>query len=280
MEAIDCSSTLTPATAAALKSSDIVAVGRYLGYKAHGWDKSMSPAELAIIQAAGLSAVLIWESDPTSAAYFGYGQGLLDAQSAIVEANYLGAPKGTAIYFVVDFDAQPADMAAIIAYFNGVRAGLAGQYLVGAYSSYAVLQALQTSAYAPDKYWQTYAWSGGQVFEGNSIYQYQNNVFFEGVNVDRNTIENNSGCWPEIGGNSMFANLVIYSEGADARAAQYLADYLKAPIVELNNVTPELLACATTKYKVGGPSYAGATMVMGGDRFSTMEAVLKLVGEI
>ena len=189
MEAIDCSTTLTSTTAAALKAASIVAVGRYLGYETQGWSKSLSPAELSVIQATGLSVFLIWESNPTTAGYFSYSQGVSDVQLAMEEAAYLGAPDSTAIYFTVDFDAQASEMTAIIEYFNGVRDGLNGQYLVGAYGSYSVLQALQTSTYAPDKYWQTYAWSKGMVFSGNDIYQYQNDVTLEGIAVDLDTIQ-------------------------------------------------------------------------------------------
>ncbi|MDR3540287.1 MAG: DUF1906 domain-containing protein [Desulfosporosinus sp.] len=279
MEAIDCSTTLTSATATALKAAGIVAVGRYLGYETQNWSKSISPDELIAIQSAGLSVFLIWESNPTTAGYFSYSQGVSDAQLALEETAFLGAPNSTAIYFAVDFDAQARDMVAITNYFSGVRDGLNGQYLVGAYGAYSVIQALQASSYAPAKYWQTYAWSNGMVFSGYDIYQFQNDVTLEGIAVDLDTIQYNSGCWPELEGDNMFANLVIYEEGPDFRAAQYLADYLKAPIVTTDNVTPELLACATNKYKVGGSAYPGAQLISGSDRYETMSAVLKFMGK-
>jgi len=274
MQAIDCSTTLTPSTAQALKSSGIVAVGRYLGYGTHGWPKSLTPDELNVILNAGLSVFLIWESNPTYKGYFSYNQGISDAAFAIEDAVYLRAPNGTAIYFTVDFDAQAGDMSSVIDYFQGVKDGLGGKCLLGAYGSYAVMCALKV-----DKYWQTYAWSGGQIFEGNHVYQYQNDTTLQGISVDLDTINYNAGCWPEIGGDKVFANLVIYQDGPDKRAAEYLADHLKCPIVEVGNVTPELLACATNKHKVGGSAYAGATLVAGADRFGTMAAVLKVVEE-
>lgn len=79
--------------------------------------------------------------------------------------------------------------------------------------------------------------------------------------------------------NEVFKDLVIYQDGADKRAAEYLADYLKAPIVCVDNVTPELLTCATNKYKVGGTAYVGAQLISGSDRFGTMSAVLKFAGK-
>jgi len=270
MEAIDCATSLTPAAATALKSSSIIAVGRYLG-----GNYALTPTELSAIHNAGLSVILIYESTPTKASYFSYGQGVADAGIAISEAIFLGAPNNTAIYFAVDYDAQGGDLGAIVDYFQGAKDGLGGKYALGAYGSYAVMRALTVG-----KYWQTYAWSNGQVFPGNHIYQYQNDTTLQGISVDRDTILNNAGCWPGIGGNKVFANLVIYDEKVDNRAAAYLADAFKAPMVSTDNVTPELLACATKKYKVGGDAYAGATLVSGNNRFSTMAAVLKLVGEI
>lgn len=83
----------------------------------------------------------------------------------------------------------------------------------------------------------------------------------------------------EGGGTKVFKDLVIYQDGADKRAAEYMADYLKAPIVSTDNVTPELLACATNKYKVGGTAYDGAQLISGSDRFGTMKAVLKFAGK-
>ena len=83
-----------------------------------------------------------------------------------------------------------------------------------------------------------------------------------------------------VGEGKVFKNLVIYQDGADKRAAEYLADYLKAPIVCVDNVAPELLTCATNKYKVGNPAYAGAQLISGSDRFGTMAAVLKFAGKV
>ena len=157
-------------------------------------------------------------------------------------------------------------------YFQGVKDGLGSKYLTGAYGPHRVMQALKV-----DRYYQTYAWSYGCVYAGNHIYQYQNDVTVAGVAVDRDAVNEDAGLWEVM---KMFKDLVVYADGADKRAAEYLADALKAPIVSLDNATPELLACATSTYKVGGSAYAGATLVSGNNRFSTMAAVLKLVGAI
>ncbi|MHB1651685.1 MAG: DUF1906 domain-containing protein [Desulfitobacteriaceae bacterium] len=228
MEAIDCASTLTATEVAALKSSGIVAVGRYLGHKNMNWWKTIGPDEVQIIHDAGLALILIWESNPTYAGYFDYSKGVSDAKLAVDEVASLGAPKGTAIYFAVDYDAQTGDMAAIEEYFRGVRDGLARQYLVGVYGSYDVMAALalQESTNPPDKYYQTYAWSGGQVFEGNHVYQYQNDVIIAGVSADRDKIQSMAGTWPEIGEKYMPKHAIIYFTDRDFSSARIVSDRL------------------------------------------------------
>ncbi|SPF53353.1 hypothetical protein SBF1_6570001 [Candidatus Desulfosporosinus infrequens] len=163
-----------------------------------------------------------------------------------------------------------------------IREGLAGQYLVGAYGSFSVLTALKSSASAPDKYWQTYAWSGGAIFPSN-IYQFQNSVTIGGVSADKDTVNTAPGAWPEI---EMEVNelklqtLILYSGDADLQIAADLAQHFSCPIVQAVYATSDLLSSATTKYQVGGASApAGVTLLGGADRFGTMEAVLKSIGE-
>lgn len=186
MEGIDCATKLTASSAQALKRAGIGAVGRYLGRTL--WN-GLTPDEVNAIHNAGLSLFLIWELAPTKKAYFTYAKGVSDAAAAIVEAKYLGAPDGIAIYFTVDYDAQPGDMASIRDYFQGVKDGLGSKYLMGVYGSYAVMQSIDA-----DRYFQTYAWSKGQKAP-NHIYQYQNDVILAGIAVDRDYVNEDAGLW-------------------------------------------------------------------------------------
>ena len=283
MEAIDCSTKLTSTTAAALKAAGIVAVGRYLGFKNMGWSKSLTPDELKVIQGAGLSVFLIWESNPTTAGYFSYSKGVSDAKSALEEAVYLGAPNSTVIFFTVDFDAQTSDMAPIIEYFNGVRDGLNGQYLVGAYGSYSVLQELKASSYAPDKYFQAYAWSSGMVFSVNDIYQYQNDVILQGIAVDHDTIKYYSGCWPEIGGNDVLNVAVLlltkedYWAGSDVAVKNGNCAIFVRPADES---VPADAMSAKQLIVVGGPTtkHPNEVLLSGNTKYDTAAAVAKYLG--
>lgn len=194
MEAIDCSTRLTKNTAAALNAAGISAVGRYLGYKIQKWWKAITPEEAQTILNSGMGIFLIWESNPTHPDYFSYAKGLSDAGAAIEEAQNIKTPPRVAIYFTVDYDAQAKDMPAIAAYIRGCKDGLQGKYLTGAYGSFRVLTALKASDCPPDRYYQTYAWSDGQVFSGH-IYQYQNGIILCGIQVDKDTIHDNAGLW-------------------------------------------------------------------------------------
>ena len=283
MEAMDCTTRLTAQSAETVKSAGIVAVGRYLGYKNHTWSKTLTPDELQAIHTAGLSVVLIWESDPTFAGYFSYAKGEADAKSAVEEAAYLGAPKDTVIYFTVDFDAQASNMAAIADYFHGVREGI-GQYLVGAYGSYSVMKALKSSAYPPDKYWQTYAWSGGQIFAGN-LYQYQNSVTIGGIPADRDKINTAPGAWPEIGGTAVNEGILIFGPD-DFISAKYLTATLKNEVAifmrKSDGTPPETIQSAKHLYVVGGPvsgvDHPNQTVLAGRTWFDTVAAVGKKLG--
>lgn len=61
------------------------------------------------------------------------------AIAALKEAKLIAQPVGTAIYFAVDFDAQPKDYATIEAYLRAAAKELPG-YAVGVYSSYSFVE--------------------------------------------------------------------------------------------------------------------------------------------
>jgi N-acetylmuramoyl-L-alanine amidase CwlA len=75
--------------------------------------------------------------------------------------------------------------------------------------------------------------------------------------------------------------LILYSGDADLQIAADLAQHFSCPIVQAAYATADLLSSATTKYQVGGASDpVGVTLLSGADRFGTMKAVLKTLGEI
>jgi peptidoglycan hydrolase-like protein with peptidoglycan-binding domain len=196
MRGVDCATRITPDAAAMLKAQGIKAVGRYLGYHTKRWSKTLTPDEVRAIHSAGLSIFSIWESNPTHTEYFSYSRGVSDAQIACTEAKFIGQPKGTAIYFTVDFDTT--EIKPILDYFRGVHSAMHPDYRIGAYGPYRVLVALAESAAPPDFYYQTYAWSSGRLFHQANLYQYQNDVHLHGLDVDKDALFTRIGAWPEV----------------------------------------------------------------------------------
>lgn len=147
MRAVDYSfSRPNPAT---IKAAGYDVVLRYLGGST---GKQLTSDEAAKLHAAGLAIGLVYESTADRAAA-GRAAGVHDASSALIAANALGYPAACPIFFAVDFDAAPAQVAG---YFDGVDSVLGAR--AGIYGGYAVTTA-GLAAYR----WQTKAWSGGKV---------------------------------------------------------------------------------------------------------------------
>lgn len=190
-KAIDCATQLTVESATELKNEGISLVGRYLG---HSW-KGLSANEVAAIEGSGIKIFSIYETSPTKESYFSYDQGKEDAAGAIKFANEIGQPSESAIYFTVDFDAQAADMAKILDYFNGVNDGLNGSFKVGSYGEFDVIEQIHAHGLA-QYYFQTYAWSKGEKSKFTSIYQYKNGQQIAGIGVDLDEIDQTDvGAW-------------------------------------------------------------------------------------
>jgi peptidoglycan hydrolase-like protein with peptidoglycan-binding domain len=139
--AIDCITTITDERAATLAASGYAIVGRYLDERpsAKPLNKRIQPGELDVIFRHGLRVFPISQYNGGSAAYFTRDQGIKDAEEAHAAAVKHGFRPGTVIYFAVDFDATQTDIDNnVIAYFEGVVAGLAGSghhYRHGVYGS-------------------------------------------------------------------------------------------------------------------------------------------------
>ncbi|ADY57364.1 N-acetylmuramoyl-L-alanine amidase family 2 [Syntrophobotulus glycolicus DSM 8271] len=75
-------------------------------------------------------------------------------------------------------------------------------------------------------------------------------------------------------------NLIITNRGADERAAGYLADYLKAPVVLLDQLTDDTVQGAENIYVVGGSDkpVSSAILISGSNRYETCRKVLDICG--
>jgi len=143
LSGVDSSSACTSSTVPCLQSAGIAFVGRYYSRTTQIPGKKLTESEALMLSEAGLWLVAVYEDGPTSYSYFSAARGTEDGQSAIAQAEVVGQPKGTCIYFTVDYNATASDIAGnITAYFKAVAAALSGVYTVGVYGSGATCSAM------------------------------------------------------------------------------------------------------------------------------------------
>ena len=109
-----------------LKSGQINFVARYYRKPDSRWP-TLTAVEAKRLSGLGLKIVTVWESHSHDPRYFSFGSGYYDAMSAHRQAQAVGQPPGSAIYFAVDFDARGEKYEPVDQYFRGVAAGMAGR---------------------------------------------------------------------------------------------------------------------------------------------------------
>lgn len=152
MPAIDLAQPITAAMIPAMKAAGIEAVCRYLS---NSPAKNATKIEGELLAAAGIRLVLVWEAAGDNYANSTAGQGFTDATRAIAEAQALGVPKGSCIYFCGDdFDATDEQIAAgITSYMRVVKMRMqSAGYGTGVYGNGACCKAMLASGLA-DKAW-------------------------------------------------------------------------------------------------------------------------------
>lgn len=158
LKGVDTIATITAAAAQTLVAEDYSFVGRYVVPETGLLkQKALTAAEAKTIHDAGLSILCIYETT-ADRAKLGASAGAIDGENARKRAQTLGIPKGTVIYFAVDYNAPKSDYDAIKAYFKAAREA-AAPYLAGVYGSQSVCIALTFEGLAG--YYQCYSWSNG-----------------------------------------------------------------------------------------------------------------------
>ncbi|TVY08770.1 DUF1906 domain-containing protein [Paenibacillus cremeus] len=190
----DCSTPLSAAKAQVFASQGYIFVGRYLADPG-SW-KRLSPAEAQDITDAGLYIVSFFERYANRAGE-GAAAGTEDGQLALQYAGEVQQPEGSTIYAAVDYDASANDFDAIEAYMRAFNEQING-YELGVYGSYSVVKAMYERG-VTSKLMQTYAWSGGKKFDPISIYQYQNDISQNGIEIDLDESNGDAGGW-KVGG--------------------------------------------------------------------------------
>jgi hypothetical protein len=164
---------------------------RYVPYPGDG-GKGLTFEEIADLRANGLAIGLVFEST-AGRMLDGYSAGVADALQCAASVDALAFPVTLPVYFACDFDAQPAQYAALDDYLQGAASEL-GLMRVGVYGGYHVIEhchEVGSAAY----FWQTYAWSGGHVSDWAHIFQNLNGQTLNGGAVDYNAAAAEFGQW-------------------------------------------------------------------------------------
>lgn len=188
---IDCATPLNPITAKALAAAGYKYAARYLVPVGYKW-KRLTRQEAEVITNAGMQIVSVFETEANRPAK-GAAAGTADGAAALHEAQLIGQPRGSAIYFAVDYDAKPGAYDAIEAYLRHAAAEIPG-YVVGVYGSYAVVEEM-VRRIPGIRVWQTYAWSRGKKSSKANLYQYKNGQPMAGITVDLNESFGGEGWW-------------------------------------------------------------------------------------
>ena len=150
--------------------------------------KNLTGPEAAKFAAAGLWIVSVWEYAP-HAPLTGATQGTNDGMAAAIQAGLCGQPRGSVIYFAVDFDAGAAQYPTIAAYLAAARRVLRTEgYEAGVYAGYDVVRYMLNTGIV-EWAWQTYAWSRGKWDQRAQIRQTVNGIQLAGHNVDDDQAE-------------------------------------------------------------------------------------------
>lgn len=221
---------------AALTAAGKTVAGRYL-YPGGG--KGLTLGEQADLQHYGMAIFYIYEGSGTDAS--SYANGVADAQLAQGQAAALGYP-GAVIYFAVDEPIAPD----LTDYLRGVNAVI-GIGRTGIYGGLDTVNAAKASGLCT-WFFQTYAWSRGQVAPFVHVYQYLNGQDINGSVDFLRTLQANFG---QISGNpapsspasSGGASLgVVSAPGVSVQQVQAALDAHGYALVEDNIMGPATTA--------------------------------------
>lgn len=186
----DCATPLTLDKAREFVASGFTFVCRYLA-PVGSW-KRLTAAEAQRITNAGLWLVSVFERVADNA-LAGARQGAEDGKLALKYAKEVGQPEGSAIYAAVDVDVNASHYDAIEAYLRAFDEQIDG-YELGLYGQYGVCKEMRERGVV-NKVWQTYAWSRGEKLDDPNIYQYKNDIVVNGIGVDLDESNGDSGGW-------------------------------------------------------------------------------------
>jgi len=128
-----------------LQTMNVDTVGRYYRMATHpNW--AITKTEAQQLSKAGIKIFIVFEDfGKASDLKLTKAQGKIDGASALSQAQAIGQPEGSAIYFAVEGlpnGYTTANLPGIRDYFSGVKETIAGKYQLGAYGDGIVLKTL------------------------------------------------------------------------------------------------------------------------------------------
>ena len=151
VEAVDSSAPVTQSFLDQIKAIGIKAIIRYYDHEDETLPgKTLRRRERDVIVMNGLKMGVVFQHKNDKFASFTVLRGRQDAERSLMLAAENAQPRGSAIYFGVDGPWNTAyELAAIMAYFQEVRARLAGSgYRIGVYGSGLVCNILLANGLA------------------------------------------------------------------------------------------------------------------------------------
>ena len=136
-------------------------------YYSHTNGKTLTRDSALASTAIGLWIAAVWEARGSDIATFTPEQGIADAKAAVAEAQAVGQPKGSAIYFAVDFGPTEDQVQAVLIYLTAAATIVIGAgYKVGIYACGAILLAAYGEGGVFDYDWLAGAlgWPGSRTY--------------------------------------------------------------------------------------------------------------------
>jgi len=166
MKGFDCAAAVQPAWAPQLAALGYDFFARY--YRRTLVSRhAVSPEEAKPLFDAGLWALAIFQNTSNVPSYFTKENALADAAAALAKAAQMGQPKASTIYFAVDCNPGAEQMPLVRDYFDAIMHAVVPEgYIVGAYGSGAVLQALRGGLVRRTWLANAKGWSGYRDFLG------------------------------------------------------------------------------------------------------------------
>jgi len=163
-------------------------------YAGPGFGKFFTKAEINALHSLDIAVVILAERFGDSA-LDGYGEGQAQAREADTMSFSWGLPADRPIYFAVDFDMQVSDRPDVRSFLDGC-ASIIGRDRVGVYGGIRTTEWAANNRYA-SWFYQTYAWSGTDLGPAAHLYQYRNDQWLGGAQVDLDrALQTDFGQWP------------------------------------------------------------------------------------